>query len=160
MFENIGSKVKKLATFFMVIGIIESLVGGIEIMDNARSNGGKVFGVVVIILGSFVSWIGSWVMYAIGQTAEEVSQLKNQILGTNDREKEVKTETETETKIKNQVFTTLDYKNEVSLEIPSSFTSVGNNALSDLPNLESITINNGVKKIGNNAKVLLMRVCH
>ncbi len=66
MFGNIGGKIKGLAAFICWLGIIGSVLGGIglamlgdEIMI--------IIGVAVAIVGSLMSWIGSFILYGYGQ---------------------------------------------------------------------------------------------
>ena len=65
MFDNIGSKVKTLATVSCIIGIVASIIIGLMLLQ-----ANIIYGLIVAILGSFVSWISSLAIYAIGHTAE------------------------------------------------------------------------------------------
>lgn len=70
MFDNVGSKIKALASFFCWGGIIASVIGGIII-------GGIIVitldedlvwaGLAVIIIGSLLSWVSSFVLYGFGE---------------------------------------------------------------------------------------------
>lgn len=86
MYDNIGNKIKSLATAMCVIGIICSIITGIVIIANAKTEGyyysysksawnGTLVatGIAVMVLGSIASWIGSWVTYAIGEIAVDVN---------------------------------------------------------------------------------------
>ena len=70
MFENIGSKLKGLANFLCVGGIAGSVIGGISLMSNDL----VLFGLLTAVLGSLGSWISSWVVYAIGEIAENTQK--------------------------------------------------------------------------------------
>ena len=50
MFNNIGGKIKNLASAFAWIGIIASVILGISIMQN-----GDQIGLLIMLAGSFVS---------------------------------------------------------------------------------------------------------
>ena len=64
MFDNIGSKIKSLAQIVCWLGIIVSAVSGLAIMI---SNEETVFvGLLIILLGSIGSWVGSFVLYGFG----------------------------------------------------------------------------------------------
>ena len=68
MFNNIGGKIKGLAASVTVIGIIASVIVGLVLMT---ADGDTVFlGILVAALGSFVSWLSSWLLYAFGQLVE------------------------------------------------------------------------------------------
>lgn len=68
MWENIGSKLQKLAKVVCWIGIIFSVIGGIVMITQKQA----VLGIVYIILGPLLSWIGSWTMYGLGLVVENV----------------------------------------------------------------------------------------
>ena len=75
MFNNIERKIKALAKVLTWIGIIGSIGGGMyfikEGMDMRR--GGETYiaiGVGVIVFGSLMSWISSWVFYGFGELIE------------------------------------------------------------------------------------------
>ena len=65
MFENIGDKLKGLAYFLCWGGIIASVIGGFSLMINKLI----LFGLLTAVLGSLCSWISSWIIYAIGEIA-------------------------------------------------------------------------------------------
>ena len=75
MFDNIGEKLKRLALFSCWGGIISSIILGLLFFGV-----GIIYGVLTIVLGSLSSWISSWIIYAIGEIAEN-TQIKR-----NDRE--------------------------------------------------------------------------
>ena len=63
MFDNIGYKIKTLALIVTLIGIICSIIYGIALISNDMIGSG----VVVIIAGSVISWVSSFVLYGIGE---------------------------------------------------------------------------------------------
>lgn len=66
MFENVGSKIKGLASFFCWGGIIASVVGGIwtiALLDEDFI----LLGLLIIALGSLLSWVSSFVLYGFGE---------------------------------------------------------------------------------------------
>jgi hypothetical protein len=71
MFENIGSKLKKLAKVVTVGGIIISLISGIVLM----ATGQAIAGIIQMIVGCLGSWLASWSIYAIGDTHEMMQKL-------------------------------------------------------------------------------------
>ena len=70
MFNNIGGKMKGLAKFVCAIGIIASVIGGIALMSNRWF---AFVGVLVIILGPVVVWIGTWTLYGFGELIEQTT---------------------------------------------------------------------------------------
>lgn len=81
MFKNIGGKIQKLAVIFTVIGFILSILSGITlilggIVATVRSDSGWILmliGIGVIIFGCLMSWISSFVLYAYGSMAKNLS---------------------------------------------------------------------------------------
>lgn len=83
MFKNIGGKIQKLAVIFTVIGFILSILsgvalilGGIVATGYSRSDEGWILmliGIGVIIFGCLMSWISSFVLYAYGSMAKNLS---------------------------------------------------------------------------------------
>ncbi len=66
MFNNIGAKVKGLATVICILGIISSISSGVLLLFNDAA----LAGLLSMILGCLFSWIASWVTYCIGETNE------------------------------------------------------------------------------------------
>lgn len=81
MFDNIGGKIKGLAKFICWAGIIISIIGGIVIIASSSQSYGYYYGrhidgsmvatgIVVMVVGSLCSWIGSFVLYGFGELVE------------------------------------------------------------------------------------------
>ena len=81
MFENIGGKIKGLAKFVCWAGIIISVIAGIvmivqgsEINNSYYSRGAGtsliVGGLMTMIIGSLLSWLGSLTLYGFGELVE------------------------------------------------------------------------------------------
>lgn len=77
MFKNIGGKIKDLAQVICYLGIAISVVAGIVMIGFCSSsyNGDTmvVMGCVVMIVGSLVSWIGSFFAYGFGELIENTT---------------------------------------------------------------------------------------
>lgn len=73
MFDNIGNKIKTLAKVVCFIGIVSSLITGI-VLGNLLSSG---VGLVIIILGCLLSWIGSFFTYGFGELIEKTTEIAN-----------------------------------------------------------------------------------
>ena len=84
MFNNIGKKIKKLAQFGCWVGIICCIITGIVflILTSVQSEF-VIFGLLVLILGPILMWIGSWVLYSWGDTVDNVQALKEKLCGEN-----------------------------------------------------------------------------
>ena len=77
MFDNIGGKIKGLAVTICVIGIMASVIGAIGLwaMNNYR-NPTVALGIVVLVGGCLLSWIGSFFMYGFGQMIEDIAAIR------------------------------------------------------------------------------------
>lgn len=70
MFRNIGGKIKGLASFTAWLGIIASVIAGIVVIVATETP----LGLVVIIAGFLVSWIGAFQLYGYGQMIENTDR--------------------------------------------------------------------------------------
>ena len=84
MFNNIGGKIKGLAKFMCWLGIILSVIIGIVLIIGATNRNGYyrytdtttiIYGIIVIVMGSLLSWIGSFVLYGFGELVDNSSKL-------------------------------------------------------------------------------------
>ena len=71
MFNNIGGKIKTLASVITWLGIGLSVIIGIVLMVMAEEL--ILIGLIVAILGSIFSWIGSFLIYGFGELIENSS---------------------------------------------------------------------------------------
>jgi hypothetical protein len=77
MFNNIGDKIKKLATVMCWVGIIISFLYAIFYMQLPSSR--IIVGFLYVIVGSLASWIGSFFCYGFGQLIENTDILVEQL---------------------------------------------------------------------------------
>lgn len=76
MFNNIGGKIKALAYIACLIGIIACIIIGLSIISlSGMDEESMIVGIIVIIAGSFISWISSFVLYGYGQLIENSDQM-------------------------------------------------------------------------------------
>ena len=85
MFNNIGKKIKVVASVFCWIGIIASVVFGIILIDE----GDEVAGAVTLVAGALSSWIGSFALYGFGQLVEN-SDIQTRIMQQEQKERELR----------------------------------------------------------------------
>jgi hypothetical protein len=76
MFDHIGSKIKTLATILTVIGIVLSFFCGLTLLLNEEGSG-----LVIMILGSLCSWLGSFLLYGFGQLIENSDKIVELLAG-------------------------------------------------------------------------------
>jgi len=101
MFSNIGEKIKKLAAIICWIGIICSLILGIVVVVAPNSinynynyrvnvNGTTVAssnnvaaqvvtGVILFVIGSLASWIGSFLLYGFGELVSNSKKIADSL---------------------------------------------------------------------------------
>ena len=76
MFKNIGGKIKELAKVICYVGIAISVIDGIVMIGFGSSSNGDAMvgmGLAVMIVGSLVSWIGSFFAYGFGELIENTT---------------------------------------------------------------------------------------
>lgn len=73
MFKNIGGKIKGLAKVICIVGIAISVVAGIGMIGSGYNNAMVGMGLPVMIVGSLVSWIGSFFVYGFGELIENTT---------------------------------------------------------------------------------------
>ena len=69
MFDNIGEKIKTLAKVLCWVGIGLSVIIGINAMDYSASSG-----VLIIFIGSLISWVSSFFSYGFGELIERTAE--------------------------------------------------------------------------------------
>ena len=79
MFSNIGSKIKTLAKVICWLGIIASVAGGAVVIATAYYATTEVvlLGIGIAVLGSLLSWIGSFFAYGFGQLIENTDAIRS-----------------------------------------------------------------------------------
>ncbi len=79
MFDDIGGKIKGLATFICWVGIIGSIFGGLGVMVADEDFVG--LGILIILGGCLGSWIWSFFMYGFGQLIQNTDVLVERVKG-------------------------------------------------------------------------------
>lgn len=75
MFENVGGKIKFIATAVAWIGIISSVIGGMILLTSKDT---ILFGFLIITVGSIASWLSALTLYGFGQLIQNSDILVNQ----------------------------------------------------------------------------------
>ena len=76
MFNNVGGKIKKIAKIFCWLGIIGSIIGGISMFESFYELS-VLYGFLVMIVGSIISWLNSLLFYAFGELVEDIRAIRN-----------------------------------------------------------------------------------
>jgi hypothetical protein len=81
--ENVGETIKTWAQVLLVVGIFSSIISGIAVFSiNSYwiETGTKVlFGFLIMIVGSLLSWVSSMVLYAYGELTDSTMALRQRI---------------------------------------------------------------------------------
>lgn len=76
MFSNIGKKIQIAGKVFCWVGILGAILGGVAVWftimaaDSRMGGIGIASGILTAILGSLVSWVGSFTMVGFGKLVE------------------------------------------------------------------------------------------
>jgi len=83
MQENTGKKIQNLATVILLIGIFLSIIVGVVVlsMDSLMIDSGikTLYGLLIIIAGSVLSWINYLLLYAFGEITENTTALRQRV---------------------------------------------------------------------------------
>ena len=71
MFDNIGGKLKGLATVEVCLGILGSVISGIALMVSVNF----FVGLLTIVFGSVLAWVASWLIYGVGEAVENSEEI-------------------------------------------------------------------------------------
>ncbi|MGN0487956.1 MAG: zinc-ribbon domain-containing protein [Ruminococcus sp.] len=78
MYNNVGKKIKGIATIVSAIGMIASIILGITML----SHGSEIFNsLLVIAIGCLISWLGAINLYAFGQLVESAQNIEKKLFG-------------------------------------------------------------------------------
>ena len=75
MFNNIGRKIKTLAKVITGIGITASIIYGAVVVRLSNSPIFIMQGLIIMIVGSLISWLSSMALYGFGQLIENTDIL-------------------------------------------------------------------------------------
>ena len=77
MFNNIGGKIKTLARVMCALGICASVLGACVLWgENSLYNTPTVLsGILLLVIGSLGSWIGSFFTYGFGELIENTKAI-------------------------------------------------------------------------------------
>lgn len=85
MYSNVGSKIKSLVKIIVGVGMAASVLVGIVIWVTAEA---FLLGLLIAGLGCFASWLSGLVMYAYGEMADCLQDIRDHLL-EKDQEEEI-----------------------------------------------------------------------
>ena len=74
LYEDIGGKIKNWAKWIFVVETIAAIIGGLALIFNDAAG----IGLIVLIFGPLVAWVGSWFLYAFGELVQDVHAIRSQ----------------------------------------------------------------------------------
>lgn len=73
MYDNIGKKIKILAQVFCIIEAIGAAIASIALMVDDEDS--IPIGLLILIVGPFVAWVSSWLLYGFGELIDKTSEI-------------------------------------------------------------------------------------
>ena len=80
MFSNIGGKIKGLVVIIFIIEVIICIIAGC-VMISTGDDGFAFLGLIVMILGTLIAWISSWVLYGYGEIIVKLTEIERNTRG-------------------------------------------------------------------------------
>ncbi len=94
MFENVGSKIKKIAKLLFAIGVVLSVllfiimlilaIPSIDYGDGALGIILLLIGIFSLIIGPIISWLSVLLLYAFGEMVEKTVSIENSVCDNSD----------------------------------------------------------------------------
>ena len=75
LYENIGGKIKNLAKWIFIVEAIGAIITGLVFLFTDEDF--ILYGLLIMILGPIVAWVGSWILYAFGELVDTAYINKN-----------------------------------------------------------------------------------
>ena len=75
LYENIGSKIKNWAKWIFVIEAIGAVITGVVLLFTDEDL--ILYGLLALVCGPIVAYIGSWILYAFGELVEKTADNEN-----------------------------------------------------------------------------------
>ena len=82
-YDNIGQKIKSLATGTFVVEAIAAIIAGIYLITSSENM--VLIGFLVIFAGPLVAWVLSWLLYGFGQLIENSDIIAEESKRKNDK---------------------------------------------------------------------------
>jgi hypothetical protein len=84
-YDNIGKKIKNLAKWCFIVEAIGAVITGIVLMINASDidDGFFIAGILTVIFGPIVAWVGSWLLYGYGELIDKACEIERNTFNIN-----------------------------------------------------------------------------
>lgn len=77
MYDEIGKKLKDLATLSCIIGLIASIIIGLLVMIIVDNTIFIVVGLIIMLVGCFISWVSSSLLYGFGELIDKTCDIQH-----------------------------------------------------------------------------------
>jgi cytochrome b subunit of formate dehydrogenase len=74
LYENIGGKIKNWAKWIFIIEAIGAIITGFVLLFTDEYL--ILYGLLTLVCGPIVAWVGSWILYAFGELVEDVHAVR------------------------------------------------------------------------------------
>lgn len=75
MYRNIGKKIKEVAKLQALVGILASIMIGILYAITSI----LISGILIIVIGSILSWVSSFVLYGFGELVDNSQKIAEKL---------------------------------------------------------------------------------
>ena len=75
LYKNIGGKIKSWAKWIFIVEAIGAIITGVVLM--ATDEDLIVYGLLTLVCGPIIAWVGSWILYAFGELVEKTADNEN-----------------------------------------------------------------------------------
>ena len=75
LYENIGGKIKNWAKWIFIIEAIGAIITGLVLLFTDEDL--ILYGLLTLVCGPIVAWVGSWILYAFGELVEDVHAIRD-----------------------------------------------------------------------------------
>ena len=79
MYDNIGKKIKGLATASFIVVAIAEVITGIALM--VSDDDMILVGLLVMVVGPIVAWVSSWLLYGFGELIDKTCSIERNTRG-------------------------------------------------------------------------------
>ena len=75
LYKNIGGKIKNLAKWIFIIEAIGAIITGFVLLFTDDDL--ILYGLLTLVCGPIIAWLGSWILYAFGELVEDVHAMRD-----------------------------------------------------------------------------------
>ena len=105
LYSNIGSKIKNWAKWVFIVEAISSVIGAICMMASAEDSWMLVVGMIVLVVGPFIAWVSSWLLYGFGEIIVKLTDIERNTRSTNADKEESSIHTNEENEQQSHILT-------------------------------------------------------